>query len=261
MRPDVLLHDPWETTTGLVFVLALKTVAAAVALRLVGLKWKAALGMGLGLAQLGELSFVVLSAGTESKLIPRDVYDQVLFIALGTLVLTPQLLKTGLRFFGEDSGSEKRSEQSDQISTGPVERAVVVGLGPIGSRVATQLETGGIDVCLIDLSPVNLHAFAQQGFRTIAGDASDPATLHHAQIHKCRLAAVTVPDDLVARNIVAAIRAANADCTIVVRCRYQASAAAVRRAGANAVVSEETEAAGAILRLLAKVRPPDRRNT
>ena len=58
------------------------------------------------------------------------------------------------------------------------------------------------------------------------------------------------PNDRVALEIVTAVRRLNAVCTIVVRCRYQVNVASVRRAGANAVVSEEAEASGALLRLL-----------
>lgn len=256
MRFDVLLAEPLLTVDWLLAALALKTAAGAMALRLTGLSWRGAFGMGLGLAQLGELSFVLLSAGVGAGVIPQQTYNRLLFIALGTLVLTPQLLKIGLRWVG-DSIAADHGPQGPHWSGGDVDRALVIGLGPIGGRVASQLETEGRDVCLVDLSPVNLHSFAQQGFRTVAGDASDEEILRLADVEHCHLAVVTVPADQVAIDVVVAIRRLNHRCQVVVRCRYQANVAAVRRAGANAVVSEETEAAGALVRMLEQLQPSD----
>ena len=108
----------------------------------------------------------------------------------------------------------------------------------------------GVDVCLIDLSPVNLHHYAQQGFRTVSGDARDPEVLDRADAAHARIAVVCVPDDQIALQIVKTLRTLNSRCSAVVRCRYQATEPALRRAGAQTVVIEETEASVAVLRLL-----------
>jgi len=108
----------------------------------------------------------------------------------------------------------------------------------------------GIDVCLIDSSPVNLHAYAQQGFRTVSGDASDPDVLERADAAHSRLAVVCVPEDQVASQIVKTLQRLNPTCNIIVRCRYEANTPSLKMAGASAVVSEEVEASVALLRLL-----------
>ncbi len=48
LDPRLLLHEPWLLLGGMIGMVALKAAAAAVALKLVGLGWKAAIGMGLG---------------------------------------------------------------------------------------------------------------------------------------------------------------------------------------------------------------------
>ncbi|NLY01422.1 MAG: sodium:proton exchanger [Rhodopirellula sp.] len=254
MRLDLLVHDPIVPVVGLVVVIALKTLSAAGALRLLGLSWHASLGMGLGLAQLGELSFVLLLEGANHNVLSPVVYNRMLFIALGTLIATPELLKRGLRW----------AEESLQAGNDPVEgrprfgrrvsSALVVGAGPIGGQIASQLEISGVDVCLIDFSPVNLHPFAQQGFATVAGDAADSETLEHADAKHCRLVVITVPDDTVARQIVLAVRELNRHAAVLVRCRYQTNAVGIHRAGADAVVSEESVASTAMLCLVEQAK-------
>ena len=250
MQLGVLVEHPWLCLGGLIAVLALKTAAAAVALRVVGLPWRSAGGMALGLAELGEFSFLLLSAGLAQGVIQPEGFNLALFLALGTLILTPLLIRTGLRWTNPLIETELEGLRPEAGPRPSVRRAIVVGLGPIGAQVASRLETCGIDVCLVDLSPVNLHPYAQEGFPTVAGDAADPAVLGRAAVDQCSLAIVTVPKDQTARQIVAAVRRLNRTCRILVRCRYRANIAGVKKAGADAVVSEEAEASAGLLRLL-----------
>ena len=106
-------------------------------------------------------------------------------------------------------------------------------------------------MCLIDLSPINLHAFAQQGFRTVAGDATDTDILELAQVESASVIVVCVPDDEAASRIVQNLRTANSSCQVLVRCRYQVNASRLRKSGASQVVSEEAEAGNALVNVLA----------
>lgn len=254
MQFGILWTEPLLCVGGLIGVVLLKTGAAAVALRWIGLNWRTALGMGLGLAQMGEFSFILLSAALRQEAIGETTYQRMLFFALGTLILTPQLLKTGLRWADVQLDRELEGTRPLELRVEGSRHAVVIGAGPIGCQLVSQLELSGIDVCLVDLSPVNLHSFAQQGFHTVAGDATDTDVLRRADVTACSLALVTVPKDAVARQIVKTIRRLNRDCTILVRCRYQSNIAGIKSAGADALVSEESEATAGMLRLLERMQ-------
>lgn len=246
---SVLPAAPWLMLAALAAVLAVKALAAAIALRATGLRWASAAGMGLGLAQLGELSFILLSEGMHVGLLDSITYNRMLLIAIGTLILTPPLLRIGLgRAPSEKTAIDGRARPDRRLSR--PRSAIVVGVGPIGRQAGSQLETMGVDVCLVDLSPVNLYPYAQQGFRTIAGDARQADVLDRAGAADCRLAVVAVPDDQAAGSIVRAVRATNPTCTIIVRCRYQAGTAPLEKAGASFVISEEAQVATAVLELL-----------
>ena len=251
-----LLFDPWLLASEPLLMIAclaglilLKAVAAAVALRVTGLGWKSATGMGIGLAHVGEFAFVLVLLGWEAGVIAKLDYQRIVALAIGSLVLTPILLKTGLRWTrSADSADEipqgvPRSDQTEQ-------RAITIGAGPIGRQVTSQLETTGKDVCLIDLSPINLHPFAQQGFRTVAGDATDGAILQLAGVSEASIVVVCVPEDDAAIRIVGNVRAVNKRCLVLVRCRYRANVTRLTKAGANRVVSEEAQASEALLSIL-----------
>jgi CPA2 family monovalent cation:H+ antiporter-2 len=169
-----------------------------------------------------------------------------LFIAMGTLLISPQLMKLGLRW--TDNRVERQTDPNRAaIADTPIQHALIIGMGPIGRQLASRLEIMGIDACLVDLSPINLQSFAQLGFSTVSGDARDPEVLMRARVNECRLAVVSVPDDEIANRIVRAVRELNPAAAILVRCRFQGSIQSAKRAGANVVVSEEAEASGKLL--------------
>ena len=103
---------------------------------------------------------------------------------------------------------------------------------------------------MVDLSPINLHSFAQQGFGTIAGDATDEKVLRRAGIEQAELAVICVPVDGTATRVVKSVLRLNVRCRVIVRCRYQSNLKKLKKLGATEVVSEENEAALALLRLL-----------
>jgi monovalent cation:H+ antiporter-2, CPA2 family len=247
--PRLILNEPLMMAFALIVIIALKAFAATVALKMTGLTLARSFGMGIGLAHVGEFAFVLSLLGLTTNVIEEADYQRIVAIAIGSLILTPPLLKAGLKLIRDEDADELGSSVSlpDQQRL----QAVVIGAGPIGRRVAAQLETLGKDVCLVDMSPINLHSFAQEGFRTVSGDATDSSILNLAGTEEAGLHVICVPDDSSAISIVQAIRLINQETKLIVRCRYQSNAAKLKKAGADQVVSEEAEASVALLRTLA----------
>lgn len=252
LEPAVIWREPALLALGLVGMVALKGTAACLALRATGLAWGPSFGMGLGLAQVGEFSFLLASAGADQGLISAADFGRMLTVGLGTLLLTPPLLRRGIEL-AERWSPETRTRPLPLPEIDPQDRAVVVGIGPIGRRVAAQLETLGLEVTLVDQSPVNLHPFAQQGFETVSGDARDPDVLRRAHAGLTRIVVVAVPDDEVAQQVLTAVLELHPEARVLVRCRFENQVPLLRRLGAAAVVSEEAEASGRLLTLCREV--------
>lgn len=247
--PRFLWNEPWTMASCLVGLIGLKFIAAFVALWLTGLGWQAAAGMGIGLAHIGEFAFVLVLLGFGSGLIGDDTYQRVISLAIGSLILTPLLLRTGLHWIRASGGTAGATAEA-ALMPKKGRQAVVIGAGLIGRQMTSRLETAGNDVCLIDLSPVNLHGFAQQGFRTVAGDATDTGVLQLAGADQATVVVVCVPDDQAAIRIVERLRSLNEENSILVRCRYEGNRQTLTKAGADRVVSEEAQASAALLQML-----------
>jgi CPA2 family monovalent cation:H+ antiporter-2 len=233
-------QSPMSLLMLVAVVVAVKLVAASLALRLSGLSWRSSWAMGLGLAHIGEFALILAKFGRESEVISESDYQRLVSVALGTLLLTPLMLRLGLRWV--DSSSEQEDVSRGKRSEIPVESSVVIGVGPIGRQTASYLETQGIDVTLVDRSPINLHSFAQMGFHTVAGDATEEKVLRAAHLSQASLVVVCVPEDLVGLEIVERIRELTATARVIVRCRYQANVPRFLEAKASHVISEEHQA-------------------
>lgn len=247
--PRLILEKPVEMLLVLVGVIIIKTVAGTLALKLTGLPIRQAFGMGIGLAHVGEFAFVLVLLGLESGVLTKVDYQNVVAIAVGSLIVTPPLMKFGLRFVHSEDAEKEHEQILETVSTEST-RATIIGAGPIGRQLASQLEIKGNDVCLIDFSPINLHPFAQEGFRTVTGDATQNSTLELAEVGNSVLTAVCVPDDESAIRIVRAVRKLNRTGKLIVRCRYQSNVEKLKQVGADRVVSEEAVASIALLRTL-----------
>ena len=254
--PSLLWNEPLFMFGCLAGLITLKALAATVALRLTGLGWRASGGTGLGLAHVGEFAFVLLLLGWTEGILSDAIYTRFITLAIGSLVLTPLLLKLGLHQAKAQPLLNELQRAVDQSGLAG-RQAIVVGAGLVGRRVATHLETTGHDVCLVDRSPINLHPFNQQGFRTTAGDATHPQVMELAGADTMSLLVICIADDLAAIRIVRDMRSRNSTCFILVRCRFQSNVAKLTSGGADRVVSEEAQTSDSLLRILGNAETED----
>jgi CPA2 family monovalent cation:H+ antiporter-2 len=255
LRPALFFEQPLLLIAGLLGTLTIKALAGGVALRCTGLNWRQALGMGLGLAQMGEFSFVLFSEAMRQALISPQDYNRMLFVALGTLIATPELLRLGLQWTSAPqtaAGDEQDGFESIEIT---VATAVVIGGGRLGLHAAEELRKRGCDVRVIDSSPVNLHRFAQSGFQTAAGDARVAAVLKRVAVERAGLVMICVSHDPTATQIAQAVREQNANASLLARCRFHDNIDALEQVGCSVVICDENEATSAIVRLLSRLEP------
>lgn len=254
--PQLVMDEPLKMAGAFIALVVLKGLAATIALRLTGLTWASAAGMGIGLAHVGEFAFVLVLLGAESGVLDDADYQRVSTLAITSLMLTPLLLKAGLRWTRETEREETVSEATHP-RTSDLDSAVVIGAGLVGARVSAHLETIGHEVCVVDLSPINLQPFAQQGIDTVAGDATDPSVLEVCDVAEADCVVVALPDDVAARRVVKAVRRLNPRCFLLVRCRYESNVKRMRKLGASAAVSEELEVCQSLLTALPSQLPND----
>jgi CPA2 family monovalent cation:H+ antiporter-2 len=235
-------------------VLAVKTLATAVALLVLRYPLGLALAVGLMLAQVGEFSFVLEGIGRQGGLSPFGLGEDgsQAFIAATVLLMiaTPFLTRGGLAL-------GVRVPAIRPAPSAPVPRVedngdrrdhvVVAGYGSAARTLAGVLQRTGTGYLVTTLNPDGANEAEERGHPVVRGDASRRVTLEAAGVAGARV--LVVPDDEpeMAGRVAATARTLNPGLQIVVRAGSDADVDVLRAAGADDIVTAEGSSAIALL--------------
>ena len=168
---------------------------------------KTALLAGLGLAQIGEFSFVLASEGRALGLVSRRVYLLILGTTAVTLVLTPFVLRLVPYLFNWaetlswlkpylDSSSAPREMTTDL----PLQDHVVVcGYGKMGRNLVRLAQEHGLSVVVIDQSESKIQQLREVGVPYVYGNAGSLRVLEAAGVDKARSLAIALREPMSTR--------------------------------------------------------------
>lgn len=244
----------------LVFVLLLiigKTLIGTLGALFATKNLRSAILVGIGLAQIGEFSFILLSLGYDSKLISASMYNLFFAGAVVTLItspalmaLMPKLLKSfsnlhpGLNSGAIADNTDLESEDADLNG-----HVVVCGFGRIGRNVGMVLEAHHIPFVVIELNAGITDDLMDRKIKHIYGDAISPIVLEKAKLERASCLVITTPDPISTLSIIKFAKQCNSEMKIIARAHRTEDINAIREEGANAVVQPEFEASIEITRL------------
>ncbi|UCF66489.1 MAG: cation:proton antiporter, partial [Acidobacteriota bacterium] len=197
---------------------------------------------GIGLAHVGEFSFVVAQTARHSGVLTDEGLTLFLSAAVPTMVIAP-LLGTSLAsvgFFARAVGRE--GEPAEPASAGALrDHVIVVGFGINGRNVCRVLELLELEHVIVELNPATARSLREEGRRVILGDAGRDAVLRRAGVTRARALVIAIADAAGSRRIVALARAANPRLRIIVRTRWLREVEMLEQLGADEIVPEEFE--------------------
>ena len=236
-------HIHWIALVSAI-VLILKTGIVYGVARLFSLESRQALATGITLSQIGEFSFVLAATARRGGLLKADIVDLIISVIIVLMFVTPYLIANAdaiaerlLAFFQRRRPVAARPSQS--VDGEPLNRVLVVGLGPAGKQVVQTLVAQHLEPVIVDINPKNREYARQQGLHLYLGDAGHEEILIHADLGEVCMVVVTIPDPHAAVQIVKMIRRLRPGVPIAVRCRYNRNMADLKEAGADIVVDEE----------------------
>ncbi len=168
---------------------------------------KTALITGLGLAQIGEFSFVLASEGQSLGLVSRRVYLLLLGTTAVTLVLTPFVLRLVPQLFAWAESLPWLKQYLDKTDV-PVEIAdelptqnhvVVCGYGRIGQNIVQLLRDHSYPVIVIDQSERRIQDLREANIPYIYGNAASLHVLEKAGVKTAQGMAIALPDPMSTR--------------------------------------------------------------
>lgn len=235
-----------------VLVMVAKAFIVWMVIRVIGYPQRVAIMTALGLAQIGEFSFVLARSGQSSGLLGGGDYQNFLAASIISMIATPFMIavapKIGYWFQGMfrdgKRGDLENSEEEDihlTSSGGLQQHVIIVGYGLNGRNLARVLRTVGIPYTILDVNAEAVRRAKQKGEKINFGDATRREVLLHAKLENAFALVLAMSDVQAARRTVNQARRINKDVHIIVRTRYVAEISELYELGANEVIPEEFE--------------------
>ena len=244
----VATHAP-EVLLATLVVIVLKALVSTGVILGLGLPYRISALTGIGLAQTGEFSLILLSTGLAAGLLTGSQYQFVLAACLFSMVAAPFLVTAAHRItdFAVRSPMPTRFREGRYFVAGDADdrlrdHIVIVGYGVIGAMVGHSARLCDIPYEAIELNFDMVRAQAARGVPIFYGDATQEASLLKANIRAARVIVVAIPDPNGTQRVVSLARRLNPGVEIVTRTRYVRDMARLYTLGANDIVSEEVEA-------------------
>lgn len=226
-------------------LVTVKALAAGTAVMLTGFPVRIAVVAGLGLAQIGEFSFVLMEVGRTHGLLGGVGYQTLLMAAVLTLLVTPLLIRWAPALGERAAGwlGRPAGEGAEPVAAGLTDHVIVVGFGMNGSLLCRVLGEARIPYVVLELNAVTVRAARRDGVPIVFGDASRREILEHAGIERAQVVVFAISDLAAVRNGVRLAKTLNPHVEAIVRTRMVSDIDELRAEGADDIVAEEFEAA------------------
>ena len=154
----------------------------------------------LGLCQLGEFGFVLISFTTANAILPTEITDPLLLVIAISMLLTPFLF-----IFRDQVISpifDKLQTQREEDAIDESNDIIIAGRGRMGGIIDRMLRAAGYRSTVIDFNSRQIDFVQKFGFKAYFGDASRPGLLHAAGIERAKVIIVAIDDQAQINEIV-----------------------------------------------------------
>lgn len=270
--PHFILEHPLFLLACVGVVMVGKPLAAILIVAAIGYPARTALVVALGLAQIGEFSFILSELGRSYNIVGEEAHNALVATAIVSITLNPLLFRSYDRIerflqkfprlwaimnrkaISRQTEINAAAETHLQSDTTPL--AVILGYGPVGKTVDELLRSGGLKTVIVDLNMDTIQRLTAENRTAIYGDAFNIEVLSQALPNATHLI-ITLPHSTNRAPLIAAAKLINPDLKVFVRARYVGERKELEQVGADAACFEEAEVAVALSRLILTDRGSD----
>jgi CPA2 family monovalent cation:H+ antiporter-2 len=241
--PRYVLSHGMLVGAVVVSVIVGKAVVTGLIARAFGYIYMAPWLVGLGLAQVGEFSFVLARTGLSTGALGKDTYDLALTTTVLTMTLSPLVFRVAGPLGRAWSGFSRSAPPAQLPAVRPLSRHVIVaGYGRTGRAVATSLQQAQVPTVVIELNHQMLESAGQDGIvERIWGDSSSEEILRAAHVQQALALVVAIPDWQAVQLAIARAKSLNPTLYIIARATTSRHLTTMASLEVDAVVQPEFE--------------------
>ena len=229
-------------------ILLVKTIVIVVIVLFMKYPLRIAILTGLGLAQIGEFSFVLAQAGLNFDLIANNYYHSFIASTIFSMIITPLIIKFSPIIAGKTASLDKNVKLNQSELENLHAHVIIAGFGLNGSNLARVLKETGIKYIVTELNPETVKREKVKGEKIIYGDISKEEVLQAVKIEKANIIVYAISDPAVTKMSLKLVKKLNPHIYALVRTRYINEVDELKKLGADDVIPEEFETALQIFR-------------
>ncbi len=251
--PTVIWTEPLHLLAVVLIIMVGKSIAAFILVLLLRYTLTTALTVSASLAQIGELSFILVGLGISLGMLPQEGQSLVLSGAIISIALNPLtfklvdpiknwLLKNSALARSLEHRTVPFSQLPETTETAYLSgQVVLVGFGAVGKKMAQLLRQQSIPFVVIDQHRDVVEDLRAQGMAAVSGDAFEPAVLIQAHITNAAMLVITTPDPINVSRIIETAKTLNPEIEVVLNAHSEDESRMFEEAGYGKVFVAERE--------------------
>jgi CPA2 family monovalent cation:H+ antiporter-2 len=257
--PQVLLNNPLGVLAVLAIIMFGKSMLAFTLVKLFGYPLNTALTVSVGLAQIGEFSFILAGLGVSLGLLPTEGLHLILAGSLISIALNPLVfyaIEPLQRWIRSRSRFARFLETNDDplailpmtfTSAELTGHVVLVGYGRVGRRISRALQQHGLRYVVVEENRDFVEELRAKNLPAVAGDAQEADVLIQAHIARAALLIVAMPDAARTCRMLSIARMLNPHIGSIARVHSDDEAALLEKENVGGVFYGEQELANAMI--------------
>jgi CPA2 family monovalent cation:H+ antiporter-2 len=248
--PMFLVQQPLNVLAATAIVLIAKPLAALAIVRGLGDTPTTAWTVAVGLAQIGEFSFLLGALALSLRILPQEALDTLVAAALVSIALNPLLFRwlsrqpKGVPPDGTVAAAPARDDREGHV--------VLCGEGPLHRALVARLRRGEAPLTVIDGDLDFVESLGRDGVDAVFGDASRAEVLRAARADRAAAIVVTTPSLPAKMAIAVAVRQLGGGALLIVSAADPAERAWLEEFGADEALDVTTPAVQAVERALSE---------
>lgn len=150
----------------------------------------------LGLSQIGEFGFILLSFIGQIDIIDTALNAKLMAVVAITMAGTPFLLLINDKWILPYFGIPKQAGKPEVDTIDQRSKVILAGFGHFGSTIGRLLRANAVETTIIDIDPDRVELLRNMGFKVYYGDATRLDLLKSAGLEEATLliAAIDSPE-------------------------------------------------------------------